>query len=88
LIKRKSTPSPRDLVTEESIILVKPGQRTLRKANAAKVETMHNLLGLLTDDDVDTVFINMVRTMSERLDFRFKGDCVALLNRLERENRE
>lgn len=64
-------------------IIVRPGQRVLSPASAAKLETLHHLLGLLDEDDMNFAFVGVVSMMSE-LGFQFKGEPADLLIEIER----
>lgn len=66
-------------------VVVVPGERVLSKTTQAKISVMRDLTGLLTDDDVDQVFIAQVDSM-KALGFRFKGESTDLLMELERAN--
>lgn len=69
----------------ETIVI--PGHRDLTPANKEKVAVMQDLLGLLHDDDVDKIFVDLVGSMT-RLDFNFVGDAYSLLSQIERKHRD
>lgn len=64
-----------------------PGKRVTRAANSAKLVVMHDLLGILADDDVDSVFIQIVNVMAAR-GFRFTKPALDLLTALEVANKD